>query len=273
MHCPAHLCLQIGTDEKALIKMISTRSRDHIAVLNKQYATVSKSKKPFIETIKAETSGIVERAFIANFATPTEWFAFRIYAAMNGLGTDEESLMRCILLPSQGELKVAMRIIKNQYKRDLAKELKGELWGKVRDALVTYVSWVEQNVPDMGDVPSAVGESTGVCVCVFFSHLSPANAANVPAATAATTAAASAGLATNPHANRIWKSIQEEVEVRRRGSTRVKRAGLTHLIFPPGASQGEPDSARRPHQGQHCRPHGGSSVWFAQHGARDGARG
>ena len=39
--------------------------------------------------------------------------------------------MRCILLPMQAELKVAIRVLKTQYKADLVKELKVRTFAKL----------------------------------------------------------------------------------------------------------------------------------------------
>lgn len=114
--------------------------------MNRAYAEKSASKKTFVETIKAETSGWAEKSYVANFLSPGEWHAWRLHCEMAGLGTDEEGLLRSILLPSPMELKQAAAVLKTQYKEDLGARVKSELWGNIRDALTTYVAFVERTV-------------------------------------------------------------------------------------------------------------------------------
>lgn len=146
---------RLGTNEQAIINIIATRSRDHLHHLNQAYKERSPNKRTFVETIKIETMSWTEKALVANFLGPAAWHAWRLHCEMRGLGTDEEGLLRSILLPTQSELRAAARILQTVYKEDLTARVKSELWGNMKNALSTYVAFVTANVADPGDAPDA----------------------------------------------------------------------------------------------------------------------
>ncbi len=58
---------KIGTDEKAILNLVATRSREHLWYLNNAYKTRSPHQRTFTEELKCEISGIfwLQKALVA----------------------------------------------------------------------------------------------------------------------------------------------------------------------------------------------------------------
>jgi hypothetical protein len=148
---------KIGTDEKALAKIIKHRSREHLWALNEAYKHRSKKGRSAVEVIQAETSGHLERALCAAFLQPAAWYARAIHLSMKGAGTDEHALIRNVFLPMPFELKMARDILSTFYKasgfvfeslakpvllqEDLVKRVKSELSGDFERAMIAYIEF------------------------------------------------------------------------------------------------------------------------------------
>ena len=107
---------KVGTDEKALAKLVKHRSREHLWAFNEAYKQRSKKGKSAVEVIQAETSGYLERALCAAFMQPAAWYARAIHLSMKGMGTDEHALIRNVFLPFPFELKMAAGVMANFFK-------------------------------------------------------------------------------------------------------------------------------------------------------------
>lgn len=143
----------IGTDENAIIGLIQQRSDAHLVYLNAAYKQKSKKGRTFVEEIVAKQHGYAERAFVAHFLGPAGWTAFRLNMECRGhIKADFEGLIRSIFMPTQKELKSAMRILLQVYKVDLHDKLsKFFFGGEIRDALMQYVDYVQTNAKDSGE--------------------------------------------------------------------------------------------------------------------------
>ncbi len=147
---------KLGTDEKAILNIIASRSPEHLQHLNEAYKARSPKQRTFVQELKVEMSGMfwMQKAYVAAFMGPVSWHAWRLYGSMNGLGTDEKALMRSILVPAQKDIRAAARVLQEVYKMDLVKAVNGDLWGDVRRALVAYVTFC-LSLPDTGAVAQA----------------------------------------------------------------------------------------------------------------------
>ncbi len=72
-----------------------------------------------------------------------------------------KALLRSILMIPQEHVRAAARILQQQYKFDLAKEVKSELWGDAAKALSEYVTFC-MTLPDSGAVAEPGPEITAV---------------------------------------------------------------------------------------------------------------
>jgi len=143
----------IGTDEKAIIHLIEHRSKDHLVHLNEAYKRKSKKGRTFVEEINAKQHGYKERAFVAYFLGPVGWTAFRINMELKGhIKADWEGLLRSLLMPTEDELKSAIRILREHYKVDLHERINHFFFGgELKEAMDRYCKFVEANARDTGE--------------------------------------------------------------------------------------------------------------------------
>jgi len=143
----------IGTDEHAIILLIQQRSDAHLVYLNEVYKQKSKKGRTFVEEITAKQHGYAERAFVAHFLGAAGWTAFRLNMEIKGhIHADWDGLLRSLLMPTQNELKTAMRILLQQYKVDLHERMAHFFFGgELKEALIRYVDYVQANGVDSGE--------------------------------------------------------------------------------------------------------------------------
>jgi len=131
---------KVGTDEDAMIEILTARSHDHLAALNVAYVAKSKGgKRNFQDIVKDETSGNFTIAACALLELPAQWLCHRVSEACHGNGTDEKMLTRAILLGDAYVVQSIVERLRAHYKRDLIPYIKKETSGNYERALTTYV--------------------------------------------------------------------------------------------------------------------------------------
>jgi len=143
----------VGTDEHAIVLLIQQRSDAHLVFLNDAYKKKSKKGRTFVEEITAKQHGYAERAFVAHFLGPAVWTAFRLNMEIKGhIKADWDGLLRSLLMPTQNELKTAMRILLQQYKIDLHEKMAHFFFGgELKDGLLHYVDYIQANGVDTNE--------------------------------------------------------------------------------------------------------------------------
>lgn len=131
---------RLGTDERTVIETLVARSTDHLWALNQAYVQRSKKRRTFRQCLDSETSGNFKVALNAVMTDPCHWFAERIHKAAKGLGTNDTMLISNILLPNQWQLQEVVRILQQEYHKDLIQLIRKETSGHYRDALCAYVA-------------------------------------------------------------------------------------------------------------------------------------
>lgn len=100
-----------GTDEARIIKILTTHSSEQRQAIKKMYKTCEGEE--LIEDLKSELSGCFEDACIAMLTPDRTFDAQCLQAAVEGLGTDDESLIE-IVCPRTNE---EIQEIKKEYRR------------------------------------------------------------------------------------------------------------------------------------------------------------
>jgi hypothetical protein len=151
----------VGTDTGPIITLIQQRSDAHLVYLNQAYKAKSKKGRTFVEEITAKQHGYAERAFVAHFLGPAGWTAFRLNTEVRGhIKADWDGLLRSLLMPTQDELKTAMRILLQQYKVDLHQKMaKFFFGGELKETLIQYIDYVQANANDTGE-RAVVGDNS-----------------------------------------------------------------------------------------------------------------
>ena len=146
----------IGTDEKAIIKIIANRTnRERLAMIE---SFKRQFNRDLIKDLKSELSGKFEDATLALFKDPIEYDCLSLNKAMKGAGTNEDTLIE--ILASRPNYYINQ--IKERYKilfgKTLEEHLSSELSGDLKKVMLTLTSAQRStNVnPDRNDCTNKV---------------------------------------------------------------------------------------------------------------------
>ncbi|KAI8437174.1 hypothetical protein MSG28_010505 [Choristoneura fumiferana] len=134
-----HNCMEgMGTDENTLVEILCTRTKKEIAEIVDAYERLY--NRPLAEHMCSETSGDFRRLLTLIVTSPAAWFATRLRAAMQGLGTDDRTLVRIVV--SRSELDLAA--IAREYERLYDKTLESEI--RVFECVENAPAWFAQRL-------------------------------------------------------------------------------------------------------------------------------
>lgn len=118
-----------GTNEKALIECIGTKTNAEIIKINEAYT--NEIKRDLMKDIKDECSGDFENTLVA-ILTPSDMYdAQLLRKAMKGIGTTESLLTEVLCTRTPQHLAKVMTAYEAEFKRDLLSDLSDETSGKV----------------------------------------------------------------------------------------------------------------------------------------------
>lgn len=126
-----------GTDEKAIVSVVSNRSADQRQAIKKMYKTMF--GKDLIDNLKSELSGNFSKLMIALFADPEYYDAHCLRDAMKGAGTSEGILIEIMCTRTNAQIEAIKARYKTEFKRDLEKDLVSETSGQFKRLLVSCV--------------------------------------------------------------------------------------------------------------------------------------
>ncbi|XP_046844956.1 annexin A4-like isoform X2 [Xenia sp. Carnegie-2017] len=140
----------VGTDEKALIDILASRSNEQRVRIRLQFKTMF--GKDLINELKSELSGNLEECLLAMMEPKVLYDAKCLRRAMRGAGTDELSLIDILCTRSNAEIQKIKEEYKTYYKRDLEKDCVSETSGHFKRLLV---SMCQANRDESGTVDMA----------------------------------------------------------------------------------------------------------------------
>ncbi|VDN12109.1 unnamed protein product [Dibothriocephalus latus] len=132
---------RIGTDEAAFTCILTQRSFAQIREIAKCYQ--QKYGKPLKKVVKKETSGYFEKTFVAilKYAEDkNKLFAKWFHETMAGAGTNDDDLIRLVLVRSELDLEDIKRAYQAKYKKSLAKAIEGDTSGDYKRMLLALVN-------------------------------------------------------------------------------------------------------------------------------------
>ena len=130
-----------GTDEQVFNKIVSLRSPHEIRYICREYE--KNMGKTLYETIKSEFSGNIQKlmkAVIFNINSPVEYFSSRIYKACKGMGTDDKTLIRCLISRDEIDLREIKEYYPKKYGMTLYEQIKDETSGDYKNMLLAIAS-------------------------------------------------------------------------------------------------------------------------------------
>jgi len=126
-----------GTDEKVFYDILTKSSFEELKLINTIYK--NKYKHGLIKAIDKEFSGKMKKllqTIMAISINPSEYFATRIFNAIDGLGTKDTLLIRTIVTRSEIDIRRIMDFYQRIFKRDMIKDIEGDTSGNYKKLLV-----------------------------------------------------------------------------------------------------------------------------------------
>ncbi|XP_019390791.1 PREDICTED: annexin A6 isoform X3 [Crocodylus porosus] len=126
-----------GTDEAQFIYILGHRSKQHLRLVFDEYLKIS--GKPIEYSIRAELSGDFEKLMLAVvkcIRSTAEYFAERLYKAMQGLGTRDNTLIRIMVSRSEIDMLDIREVFRTKYEKSLYSMIKEDTSGEYKKALL-----------------------------------------------------------------------------------------------------------------------------------------
>jgi annexin A7/11 len=129
---------KLGTDENSFINIIASSSREHAEALFYEYA--KKHGKALDVVIRDEMSGDAGKA-LAQLATPPHvLFADKIRGCMQGMGTNDEKLIRLLTTQRGRNLKAAGKHFLEVHRQTISAAVTSETSGDYRAILLKMLA-------------------------------------------------------------------------------------------------------------------------------------
>ncbi|NWZ16531.1 ANXA6 protein, partial [Agelaius phoeniceus] len=129
--------LKWGTDEAQFIYILGRRSRQHLRLVFDEYLKIA--GKPIERSIRGELSGDFEKLMLAVvkcIRSKAEYFAERLYKAMKGLGTRDNTLIRIMVSRSEIDMLDIREVFRTKYDKSLYNMIKEDTSGEYKKALL-----------------------------------------------------------------------------------------------------------------------------------------
>ncbi|KAM7348083.1 annexin B10-like [Cochliomyia hominivorax] len=131
---------KLGTDEEVFNRIMSHGSFAQLRLVFEEYKNVS--GQTIEQAIKHEMSGELHEAMMAIVEcvqSPPAFFANRLFKAMDGMGTDDTTLIRIIVSRSEIDLGNIKEEFERIYNRTLVSAVKSETSGDYKRALCALI--------------------------------------------------------------------------------------------------------------------------------------
>ncbi|XP_058025316.1 annexin A6 isoform X2 [Ahaetulla prasina] len=126
-----------GTDEAQFVYILGNRSKQHLRLVFNEYQKIS--GKSIEMSIRGELSGDFEKLMLAvvkNIRSTAEYFAERLFKAMKGLGTRDNTLIRIMVARSEIDMLDIREIFRTKYEKSLHHMIESDTSGDYKKALL-----------------------------------------------------------------------------------------------------------------------------------------
>ncbi|XP_067642045.1 annexin B10 [Eurosta solidaginis] len=134
----------LGTDEEAIINLLTARSNAQRQQLKAQFET--EFGRDLVDDLKSELGGQFEDVIVALMTPPVEYLCKQLHEAMAGMGTDEETLVEILCTKTNEEMYEIVAAYEAKYDRPLAEQMCSETSGFFRRLLTLIVTGVRDPV-------------------------------------------------------------------------------------------------------------------------------
>jgi len=129
---------KLGTDETVFIDIIAKKSPEFLARVSDYYK--AKHKHSLEQAIKSETSGYFEDALVGLLKPKLTFIADRVFAAMDGAGTDDTCLVYYFSILPKNEIQEVARILQARHNKSMAEMIKGDTSGDYKALLLALIA-------------------------------------------------------------------------------------------------------------------------------------
>ncbi|CAB3227318.1 unnamed protein product [Arctia plantaginis] len=127
-----------GTDEQAIIEILTTRSNEQRQAISQAFT--HEYGRDIIEDLKSELGGHFEDVIVALMMPPEEYLCKELHKCMDGLGTDEATLVEILCTRTKQEIAAIVEAYERMYDRPLAEHMCSETSGDFRRLLTLIVT-------------------------------------------------------------------------------------------------------------------------------------
>jgi len=131
---------QMGTDESEFNKVLSLRSYPQLRATFDAYHRIA--DRDIMETVHRETSGDLEKAYLAIIKSVKDihtFFAESLYKSMKGAGTDDSTLIRCVVSRCEIDMMQIKDSFERVYDKELSKFISGDCSGDYKKILLALI--------------------------------------------------------------------------------------------------------------------------------------
>lgn len=132
---------RLGTNEEVFTKIFTEKSTNEFTCIAQLYYKLT--KHTLLKAVEKEFSRDSKKcltAIIYGILSPSEYFANCVYNSIKGLGTRDTTLIRIIITRKEIDLPIIKRYYKQNFKKDMIEDIKGDTSGNYRKILVELVS-------------------------------------------------------------------------------------------------------------------------------------
>ncbi|XP_065209150.1 annexin B9-like isoform X2 [Planococcus citri] len=126
-----------GTDEKAIISVITKRSNSQRIEIANQFKALY--GKDLISDLKSELSGKFEDLTLALMTPLPEYLAKEVQHAIEGIGTNEETLVEILCTASNAQIYAIKDAYQRVFFRSMENDLSGDTSGHFKRLLISVV--------------------------------------------------------------------------------------------------------------------------------------
>lgn len=128
----------LGTDEDTIIDILTTRSNSQRQQIAKYFK--DELGRDLIDDLKSELGGHFEDVIVALVLPPDEYLCKQLHKAMEGMGTNEETLIEIICSKNTSEINQLVETYEKMYERPLTEHMCSETGGNLRRLLTLIVT-------------------------------------------------------------------------------------------------------------------------------------
>ncbi|XP_029114731.1 annexin A5-like [Scleropages formosus] len=141
-----------GTDEKAILELLTTRSNAQRQQIKAAYKNLH--GKDLADALKSELDGKFEKLIVGLLAPPISYDVTELRNAIKGQGTDEKVLIEILASRTPTQVKEIISAYKQDYDKSLEGDITGDCSGSFQNMLVVLLQASRQQGVNDGTIKS-----------------------------------------------------------------------------------------------------------------------